>query len=119
VKRVKQSAASVDSGASQGWPYIPSIVEMKELAKHAAEIRKLSRRGISDTIEIGRRLTAAKEILVHGSFLPWLTEEFAWSESTAQNFEGLHSRRKIQIRKVYGFGPADFRVVPACCTEDA
>jgi hypothetical protein len=70
MRRVKQPAELVNGDAPQGWPYLPSTAELKELAKHAAEIRKLSRRGVADTIEIGRRLTAAKEILVTGvSFL--------------------------------------------------
>jgi hypothetical protein len=87
----KAAGRAGQGDAPQGWPYLPSTAEMKELAKHAAEIRKLCRRGTADTIEIGRRLTAAKEILVHGSFLPWLKEEFAWSESAAQNFMRVYA----------------------------
>jgi len=37
-------------------------------------------------IEIGRRLTEAKEILPHGEWLGWLKEKVNYSKSTANNF---------------------------------
>jgi hypothetical protein len=40
----------------------------------------------ADVIEIGRRLTEAKQIAGHGGWLPWLEREFAWKEQTVRNF---------------------------------
>jgi hypothetical protein len=45
---------------------------------------------VADIIEIGRRLTEAKQIAGHGNWLPWLEREFGWSEDTAQRFMSLH-----------------------------
>jgi len=56
------------------------------LAKNAASIRQLGRRVIGDVIEIGRLLSECKALLGHGNWLPWLSDEFSWSERTARNF---------------------------------
>lgn len=56
------------------------------VAEHAAVIRALGKRVIRDIIEIGRRLSDAKQALGHGNFLPWLEREFRWDERTARNF---------------------------------
>ena len=60
------------------------------LAEHAESIRKLSRRVIADVIEIGRRLSECKRLLGHGNWLPWLRQEFSWSERTARNFIAVY-----------------------------
>jgi hypothetical protein len=56
------------------------------LAEHAAEIRRLGRRVVSDVIEIGGRLSECKRLVGHGNWLPWLDREFGWTEQTALNF---------------------------------
>jgi hypothetical protein len=56
------------------------------LAEHAQAIRELGKRVVKDVIEIGRRLTEAKELVVHGKWAEWLETEFDWSEGTALNF---------------------------------
>ena len=56
------------------------------LAGHAETIRALGKRVIKDVIEIGRRLTACKKLLAHGEWLPWLKDEFKWSDATANKF---------------------------------
>jgi hypothetical protein len=56
------------------------------LRAHAREIQRLGRCAIGDIIEIGRRLSDAKERLGHGKFLTWVAAEFGWSERTAENF---------------------------------
>ena len=54
-------------------------------------------------IEIGRRLTEAKELLKHGEWLPWLERETSFSDR--------HAQRYMQLFKEYGaaqmglFGP--------------
>lgn len=40
-------------------------------------------------IEIGRRLTEAKDLLEHGQWLPWLQDRVEFSESAAQRFMRL------------------------------
>src|SRR5437016_5019833 len=57
-----------------------------DLAEHVAEIRRLAKRTISDIVEIGRRLTACKDIVGHGNWQTFLDREFGWSASTALNF---------------------------------
>ena len=56
------------------------------LAEHAAVIRRLGKRVLVDTIEIGKRLTEAKKIVGHGKWAEWLNKEFGWSADTALNF---------------------------------
>ena len=38
---------------------------------------------LSNAVEIGRRLTEAKELVPHGEWLEWLTESVSYSRSTA------------------------------------
>jgi Protein of unknown function (DUF3102) len=57
-----------------------------DLAAHAALIRRLGKRVITDIIEIGRRLKLAKDIVGHGGWKAWLEKEFGWSADTALNF---------------------------------
>lgn len=62
----------------------------KVLVQHAEAIRVLGRRVVQDVIEIGRRLTEAKEIAGHGNWLPWLEREFGWTQQTAFNFMSVY-----------------------------
>jgi Protein of unknown function (DUF3102) len=64
------------------------------LDDHAAEIRRLGRRLIADIVEIGRRLTECKAIVGHGNWLPWLEQEFGWTDDTALNFMRAHELSK-------------------------
>lgn len=48
-----------------------------------AEIRILVKQTAQGIIEIGQRLIEVKERLPHGEFLPWIRDEFGWSEKTA------------------------------------
>lgn len=62
-------------------------------ARAAAERIKLRlKRTVEDIIEIGRELTAVKEELPHGQFLPWIAAEFEMSKETAQNFLSVYER---------------------------
>lgn len=47
------------------------------------EIRILVKQTAQGIIEIGQRLIEVKERLEHGKFLPWIKNEFGWSEKTA------------------------------------
>lgn len=57
-----------------------------KLAEHADAIRALGKQTVANIIEIGCRLTDAKNIAGHGNWLPWLDREFGWKEQTARNF---------------------------------
>jgi hypothetical protein len=46
-------------------------------------------------IEIGRELIAAKAEVRHGEWLPWLKDEFGWTDMTAQNY--MRVARAFQI----------------------
>ncbi len=56
------------------------------LAEHAAEIRARGRRVIADVIEIGRRLSECRKIVKRGQWIPWLDDNFGWSDDTALRF---------------------------------
>ena len=56
------------------------------LAQNAQEIRKLGKRASADVIEIGRRLTEMKKMCGHGNWMPWLQQEFGWTDRQARNF---------------------------------
>jgi Protein of unknown function (DUF3102) len=60
------------------------------LAEHAAAIRALRSRIVSDVAEIGRRLSEVKARVGHGQWLPWLDREFGWTDHTALNFMRVH-----------------------------
>jgi hypothetical protein len=62
----------------------------RTLARHATEIRRLGKQVVSDVIEIGRLLVESKELLGHGDWLPWLSREFQWSDTTAERFMRVH-----------------------------
>jgi hypothetical protein len=70
------------------------------LAEHADVIHSLGKRVITDVIEIGRRLTKAKELVGHGNWLPWLDREFGWKATesgtctTAQRFMQVYELGK-------------------------
>jgi hypothetical protein len=68
------------------------------LAEHATAIRRLGKFVLDNVIEIGRRLTEAKEICGHGKWLPWLDREFAWKERTAQRY--------INVYEAFGSNPS-------------
>jgi DUF3102 family protein len=65
---------------------IPEPAPEFKLAEHADAIRALGKQTVANIIEIGCRLTDAKNIAGHGNWLPWLDREFGWKEQTARNF---------------------------------
>jgi Protein of unknown function (DUF3102) len=56
------------------------------LPERAQRIRDLVGTARICIIEVGRELIAAKAEVAHGDWLPWLDQEFGWSEDTAQNY---------------------------------
>jgi Protein of unknown function (DUF3102) len=74
--------------------YTETADDTSFLAEHADEIRKLRKRGVSDAIEIGRRLTDAKARCGHNNRLPWLKREFTWSDQQARRFMHVYEFSK-------------------------
>ena len=70
------------------------------LAEHAAVIRALGKRVVGDIIEIGRRLAECKNRLGHGNWLPWIDQEFGWSEDTAENYMRVADDKFRTIRNL-------------------
>lgn len=75
-----------------------SMTPSRDIREITAEIRTIQdsvrRTALSGAIEIGRRLTEAKELLQHGEWGDWLKREFKFSQSTAS--------RLMQLFREYG-----------------
>ena len=75
-----------------------SMTPSRDIREITAEIRTIQdsvrRTALSGAIEIGRRLTEAKELLQHGEWGDWLKREFEFSQSTAA--------RLMQLLREYG-----------------
>jgi len=76
-----------------GFDYALLPVDVAVKAQTAASnIKLLLKRTSEDIIEIGRELTAVKDQLPHGQFLPWIAAEFEMSERTARDFMQVADR---------------------------
>lgn len=73
----------------------PSVAAIAQAT--AFEIHNASRKCAETIMEIGKRLTGIKEILPHGSWLPWIEAEFGWSVDTAHNFIRVYETFKLGI----------------------
>ncbi len=81
-----------------GFDYAALPVDAALTARAAAERIKLRlKRTVEDIIEIGRELTAVKDELPHGQFLPWIAAEFEMSHVTATQFMNVAERFGGQI----------------------
>lgn len=67
-------------------PTHSAVSDQTFCAQQAEAIRVLAKRTTADIIEIGQRLIAAENRLTHGEWLPWLHNEFGWTDRTARNF---------------------------------
>ena len=69
---------------------IINVQEERTIGMVTMEIKTLQRQAeqvvLGYAIEIGRRLTEAKQMLPHGAWGPWLRDEVHYSKSTANNF---------------------------------
>ena len=63
--------------------------QVRDIEAITAEILNAKRAGGEAILAIGRGLMEAKAMLSHGEWLPWLTEQVEFSESTAQRFMRL------------------------------
>ena len=104
-----------------GFDYATLPVDAALNARAAAERIKLRlKRTVEDIIEIGRELTAVKNDLPHGQFLPWISTEFEMSEDTAQNFLRVYERfGQKPNNSVFNFKPTILYALAAPSTPDA
>jgi len=82
-------------------PYTGTSLETvtKEISWLLGKLEDNSKLTLKLIFETGKRLAAAKEMLDHGQFLPWLKQNFALSERTAQNY--------IKVFATYKNAPQD------------
>ena len=73
---------------------------------------------VEDIIEIGRELTAVKDELPHGHFLPWIAAEFEMSERTAYNFMDVAGKFGDKVATVANFSSKVLYALSAPSTPD-
>lgn len=78
------------------------LTEVRTLEIVAAEIRSYTWSMLTNIIEIGRRLTEAKEMLPHGEFMNWCTENFGYSKSQTNNFMRLYAAYGSEQNSMFG-----------------
>jgi len=71
------------------------------LRREVAAIRRLKKRAAShgkaflaDIIEIGKRLSRVKDRVGHGNWLPWVRDNFGWTDQTASNYMNVFELSK-------------------------
>ena len=103
-----------------GFDYAALPVDAALTARAAAERIKLRlKRTVEDIIEIGRELTAVKDELPHGQFLPWIAAEFEMSERTAYNFMDVAGKFGDKVATVANFSSKVLYALSAPSTPDA
>jgi hypothetical protein len=103
-----------------GFDYAELPVDAALNARAAAERIKLRlKRTVEDIIEIGRELTAVKEDLPHGQFLPWIAAEFEMSDQTARNFMMVSDRFSDKFKTVLNFTPKILYALSAPSTPES
>src|SRR6516164_8584484 len=88
----------VDHLVGGGFDYadLPNDEERQFIQRQATLIRDLGRRTAESVMAIGKALTEVKERLLHGTWLPWLTAEFGWSDRTARHFMEVYEKFKLE-----------------------
>jgi hypothetical protein len=83
------AGAIIATSASAGFDYANMFGEdRRDLQAAAARVKALRKTVVTNIIEIGKELIAAKAKLGHGRFGTWLEAEFDWTERTARNYIG-------------------------------
>ena len=82
-------------------------VPVRDINTIASEIRYIQndvqQYAAAGALKIGERLCEAKELLEHGELLPWLKDEFGWTDRTAQRLMAVY--REFGDRQKSLFGP--------------
>jgi Protein of unknown function (DUF3102) len=72
-----------------------------EIMREHAEARRAAQMSVEHAIKAGEALLEAKKALGHGKWLPWLSDNCAMSERTAQLYMRLAKRKaKLENRDV-------------------
>lgn len=72
----------------------------RQVDEHTQKIHELNKQTLNNIIETGCRLTAVKELLSHGEWLPWLEREFGWSEITAIRLMRIYAAPELKSDKL-------------------
>jgi hypothetical protein len=82
------------------------------------EIRERMRRAAQEIVEIGERLIAVQQRLLHGQWEAWLRCEFDWSDQTARRF--MHVARAFGGKQqIVAFAPSALYALAAPATPQA
>lgn len=83
-------------------------VPMRDINTIASEIRYIQndvqQYAAAGALKIGERLCEAKELLDHGEFLPWLKDEFGWTDRTAQKLMAVYREFGESQKSLFGPG---------------
>lgn len=83
-------------------------VPVRDINTIASEIRYIQgdvqQYAAQGALKIGERLCEAKELLDHGEFLPWLKEEFGWTDRTAQKLMAVYREFGDSQKSLFGPG---------------
>jgi len=90
VKKRKPKQPGTKTTKGQLNSGVSDLAVQAKLAKHAENIRTMSKRVVQDIYGIGGELTEAKKLLGHGHYVDWLEREFKWSVATALNFTRVY-----------------------------
>lgn len=89
-----------------GTAQTPSPAQFRDITTITAEIRLIQanvrRTALEGCIEIGRRLTEAKELLPHGEWGQYLKEEFDWSQDRANQLMKLFREYGAGQQNLFG-----------------
>lgn len=92
------------------------LVTVRDIQTVTTEIwmirRQVEQTALSGAIEIGRRLTEAKELLPHGEWGKWLQEEVSFSQRTANNFMRLYAEYGDAQVSLFGGNPQALADLP-------
>lgn len=65
----------------------------KQIVDLHLRIEASLRRSVQDAVKIGELISAQKDALPHGDFLPWIERELPFSRQTADNYRRLYEHR--------------------------
>lgn len=82
----------------------------------ALDIKAHGRRAQESLLAIGQRRLDVKALLPHGQFSAWLTQEFSFTQRTAQNFMNVAVRFQDKSETVSLFGDAALYLLSAPST---
>lgn len=92
------------------------LVTVRDIQTVTTEIwmirRQVEQTALSGAIEIGRRLTEAKELLPHGEWGRWLREEVEFSQRSANNFMRLYAEYGDAQVSLFGGNPQALANLP-------